>query len=373
MANRYSKARYDGNYKGSGGKRSVRQCWSKTSVFYSATMACRDQTAFLVFLLRLTWCSSPVAQRSLVGGKAVLCYFHPRADGSCSRVTTSPLHPVSKERDTKLCTYGAASPLTISLSFTGVSCGPPQPDELPEDAGVFTYIFQPSSHILNRIVTSAQLWFYTGSVTVHSSSPSEAATNNSVPEAEVLKLTEQGQIPVATMAVPAAEGWTVFHFGSSFLPYISQKIFVLFVRCPACPCVADEEKIPFLVAITKPKGRDRARRSSVPWSPAALSLLQHPSNDATVHANCHRASLNISFEELSWDKWIVHPSSFVFHYCHGSCVSAHTLTHKPNFQLCCAPLPGTMHSLRVRTTSDGGYSFKYETVPNILTQDCACI
>ncbi|KAJ6665514.1 hypothetical protein lerEdw1_003355 [Lerista edwardsae] len=261
----------------------------------------------------------------------------------------------------------------IAFPSRGVSCGPPQPDELPEDAGVFPYIFQPSSHTLNRVVTSAQLWFYTGPVTVQSSSPSEAASNSSAPEAEVLKLSEEGQVPVATMAVPAAEGWTVFHFGSSFLPYISQKIFVLFVRCPACPCVADEEKIPFLVAHTKPKGRDRARRSSVPWSPAALNLLQHPSNDATAHANCHRASLNISFEELSWDKWIVHPSSFVFHYCHGSCFNAHTLTHKPNFQLCCAALPGTMHSLRVRTTSDGGYSFKYETVPNILTQDCACI
>ncbi|XP_053142240.1 inhibin alpha chain [Hemicordylus capensis] len=261
----------------------------------------------------------------------------------------------------------------IAFPSRGVSCGPPQPDELPEDAGLFTYIFQPSSHTLSRVVASAQLWFYTGPVTLQSSSLSEVASNSSVPEAEVLKLSEQGQIPVATMAVPAAEDWTVFHFGTSFLPYISQKIFVLFVRCPACPCVADAEKIPFLVAVTKPRGRDRARRTSVPWPLGALNLLQRPSDDAETHANCHRASLNISFEELGWDRWIVHPSSFVFHYCHGSCSAAHPLTYQPNFRLCCAALPGTMHSLRVRTTSDGGYSFKYETVPNILTQDCVCI
>ncbi|XP_009871637.1 PREDICTED: LOW QUALITY PROTEIN: inhibin alpha chain, partial [Apaloderma vittatum] len=52
--------------------------------------------------------------------------------------------------------------------------------------------------------------------------------------------------------------------------------------------------------------------------------------------------------------------------------SAHTLSRVVTsaqlwfVQLCCAALPGTMRSLRVRTTSDGGYSFKYETVPNIL-------
>ncbi|KAF7241926.1 Inhibin alpha chain, partial [Varanus komodoensis] len=261
----------------------------------------------------------------------------------------------------------------IVFPLKDVPCGAPQPDELPEEAGVFTYIFQPSTHTLSRVVTSAQLWFYTGPVALHSSSPSEAVSNSSGPEAEILKLSHHGRVPVATMAVPAPEGWTVFHFETSFLPYISQKIFVLLVRCPDCPCVANAEKIPFLVASTKPKGRDRARRSSVPWSPAVFSLLQHPSDNADVHANCHRASLNISFEELGWDKWIVHPSSFVFYYCHGSCSEAHMPTHMPNFQLCCASLPGTMHSLRVRTTSDGGYSFKYETVPNILTQDCACI
>ncbi|XP_034982471.1 inhibin alpha chain [Zootoca vivipara] len=258
----------------------------------------------------------------------------------------------------------------ITFPSRDVPCGPPQPDELPEDAGVFTYIFQSSAHTLSRVVTSAQLWFYTGPVTIQSSNlSSAAASNGSEPQVEILKLSDQGRVPVATMAVPAPEGWTVFHFGDSFLPYVSQKIFVLFVRCPGCPCLADAEKIPFLVTATKPRGRDRARRSSVvPGTPAAFKLLNEPSG-----GDCHRASVNISFEELGWDKWIVHPSSFIFHYCHGTCSDAQMFTHKPNLQMCCAALPGTMRSLRVRTTSDGGYSFKYETLPNILTQDCACM
>uniref|UniRef100_A0A8C8S7I4 Inhibin alpha chain n=1 Tax=Pelusios castaneus TaxID=367368 RepID=A0A8C8S7I4_9SAUR len=242
---------------------------------------------------------------------------------------------------------------------------------LPEDEGIFTYLFQPSPHTLSRVVTSTQLWFHTGPLLVPTSSL--AAPNHSVTEPDVLILSGHGRITVAATVVQAPEQWTVFHFAAPFLRYVAQKLFVLLVRCPGCPCVADTDKMPFLMATTKPKGPDRARRSSVPWSPAALNLLQRPSEDAAAHAHCHRAALNISFEELGWDKWIVHPSSFIFHYCHGTCSDAHTLTHALGFQLCCAALPSTMRPLRVRTTSDGGYSFKYETVPNILTQDCACI
>lgn len=243
-----------------------------------------------------------------------------------------------------------------------VPCEPMQPDKLLEEEGIFTYLFQPSAHTLSRTVTSAQLWFYTG--------PS-AAPNHSIPA--VLTLSPRGRVPVAATVSQTPEHWTVFDFTPAALPHLVQPLFVLLVRCPGCPCLADGDKMPFLVATTRAKGGQRARRSAVPWSPAALSLLQRPSEDVAAHTNCRRASLNISFEELGWDKWIVHPSSFVFHYCHGSCAEGHGLSHRLGVQLCCAALPGTMRSLRVRTTSDGGYSFKYETVPNILAQDCTCV
>ncbi|KFQ40758.1 Inhibin alpha chain, partial [Mesitornis unicolor] len=219
----------------------------------------------------------------------------------------------------------------------------------PSTEVIFPYLFQPSAHTLSRTVTSAQLWFYTG--------PS-AAPNHSAPE--VLTLSPQGRVPVTVMVVRTPEHWTVFHFTPALLPQLSQPLFILLVRCPGCPCLAEEDKLPFLVATTQAKGAERARRSAVPWSPAALSLLQRPSED-------------LATEELGWDKWIVHPSSFVFHYCHGSCAEGHGLSHRLGVQLCCAALPGTMRSLRVRTTSDGGYSFKYETVPNILAEDCTCV
>ncbi|NXJ16426.1 INHA protein, partial [Odontophorus gujanensis] len=250
----------------------------------------------------------------------------------------------------------------ILFPSTDVPCEPTHPDKLLEEEGIFTYLFQPSDHALSRMLTSAQLWFYSG--------PS-AAPNHSAPA--VLTLSPQGRVPVAATASQTLEHWTVFDFSPDALPQLAQPLIVLLVRCPGCPCLADGDKMPFLVATTRAKGAGRARRSAVPWSPAALSLLQRPSEDVAAHTNCRRASLNISFEELGWDNWIVHPSSFVFHYCHGSCAEGHGLSHRLGVQLCCAALPGTMRSLRVRTTSDGGYSFKYETVPNILAQDCSCV
>ncbi|OPJ79954.1 inhibin alpha chain [Patagioenas fasciata monilis] len=195
----------------------------------------------------------------------------------------------------------------ILFPSTDVPCEPTQPDKLLEEEGIFTYLFQPSAHTLSRAVTSAQLWFYTGPSATH---------NHSAPN--VLTLSLQGRVPVAATTVQTPEHWTVFHFAPALLPQLSQPLFVLLVHCPGCPCLAEGDKMPFLV---------------------------RPSEDLAAHTNCRRASLNISFEELGWDKWI----------------------------LCCAALPGTMRSLRVRTTSDGGYSFKYETVPNILAQDCTCV
>ncbi|XP_029441844.1 inhibin alpha chain [Rhinatrema bivittatum] len=256
----------------------------------------------------------------------------------------------------------------ILFPSTDVPCEDPQKELPAGDSGsLFTYLFQPSAHLLSRVVTSAQLWFYTGPAVPSS------MQNLSVTPAEVLVLSENGHINMEATAVHTSDNWTHFHFSQPFLPYISQKLFVLLVRCPTCPCVSEPDKMPFILSVTNPRSTERSRRSSVPWSPAALNLLQRPSEDTLNHSHCHRGSINISFQELGWEKWIVHPSSFVFHYCHGTCSDTESLTHRLGFHLCCAALPGTMRALRVRTTSDGGYSFKYETVPNIITEDCACM
>lgn len=258
--------------------------------------------------------------------------------------------------------------------------------------GLFTYVFRPSQRTRSHQVISAQLWFHTGLDRKVS-----AASNSSRPLLDLLVLSSGGPVAVPMSLGQAPPRWAVLRLATSALPLLTHPVLVLLLRCPLCSCSARPETTPFLVAHIRarpPTGGERARRSAPPmpwpWSPAALRLLQRPPEEPTVHAYCHRAALNISFQELGWDRWIVHPPSFIFHYCHGGCglptppdllqpvpgvppTSVQPLTLVPGAQPCCAALLGTMRPLHVRTTSDGGYSFKYETVPNLLTQHCACI
>ncbi|XP_025857862.1 inhibin alpha chain isoform X1 [Vulpes vulpes] len=283
----------------------------------------------------------------------------------------------------------------ILFPAAGASCADePAAGELTQKAedGLFTYVFRPSQHLRSRQVTSAHLWFHTG-LDRHST----AASNSSGPLLSLLAPSSGVPMAVPTSVGQAPPRWAVLHLAPSALPLLTSPVLVLLLRCPVCSCAAGPEATPFLVAHTRarpPSGGERTRRSASPlpwpWSPAALRLLQRPPEEPAAHADCHRAALNISFQELGWDRWIVHPPSFIFHYCHGGCglpappdlplpgpgappTPVQPLSLVPGAQPCCAALPGTMRPLRVRTTSDGGYSFKYETVPNLLTQHCACI
>ncbi|XP_070279426.1 inhibin alpha chain [Myotis yumanensis] len=283
----------------------------------------------------------------------------------------------------------------ILFPAAGARCeDQPAAGELAHKAeeGLFTYMFRPSQHTRSRQVTSAQLWFHTGR-----DKRGTAASNSSGPLLDLLALSSGVPMAVPMSLGQAPPRWAVLHLATSALPLLTHPVLVLLLRCPLCSCSARPETTPFLVAHTRakpPSGGGRTRRSTPPlpwpWSPAALRLLQRPPEEPAAHAHCHRAALNISFQELGWDHWIVHPPSFIFYYCHGGCglptqpnlsLPVHgapptpfePLSLLPGAQPCCAAIPGTMRSLRVRTTSDGGYSFKYETVPNLLTQHCACI
>ncbi|KAE8581533.1 hypothetical protein XENTR_v10024824 [Xenopus tropicalis] len=280
----------------------------------------------------------------------------------------------------------------------------------------FTYVFRPSPHIRTRRVSAAQLWFYTGHPAAEESAmlknvsssmsdqmgveptletlgsdqlppstgaaqkphavtaaPLDVATEvaDTVGHAVDLQvLSEHEPVTVATTKVQRVDDWTVFHLAPAFLNLVTREIFVLLVHCPTCPCSDQPEHTPFITFSTHPTQRNR--RSGVPWSPSALEFLQRPPESGAGSDHCHRGSLNITFEELGWGQWIVHPGSFQFHYCHGTCSPTHGLTPALHWGHCCAALPSTMKSLRVTTTTDGGFSYRYETVPNILTQDCAC-
>ncbi|XP_051283571.1 inhibin alpha chain [Dicentrarchus labrax] len=231
----------------------------------------------------------------------------------------------------------------------------------------FTYYFQPSKNNHETLVTSAHFWFYAG----------EAATGNSSAQLFILTSAQQLLQAAEAPSTTSSDGWTTYQFNQNLLASVAEGPFLLQVRCAACQCHADEpDKMPFLHLHAQPRGPVRSPRqtlATLPWSPSAINLLQRPSQDRPQHSDCHRAEIEISFEELGWDSWIVHPKVLTFYYCEGNCSSWEHTTAMLGITQCCAPVPGTMKSLRITTTSDGGYSFNYETLPNIIPEECTCI
>ena len=228
------------------------------------------------------------------------------------------------------------------------------------DNGVFTYYYEPSLDD-KETVTSAQFWFYAGEAV---NAPVYMLTSRQ----ELLKVSD-------TPDKRSEDGWTIYHLEKDLHQALAEGPFILQVRCSECVCLSSEpDKTPFVHLRTVTRHPERSRRAPlIPWSPTALNLLQRTSSDKTdPSSDCHLQKIDISFAELGWDNWIVHPKEFTFNYCHGTCAnSQHTLVL--GIKQCCAPVPGTMKSLRFTTTSDGGFSFKYETLPNIVPEECTCI
>ncbi|XP_007244302.2 inhibin alpha chain [Astyanax mexicanus] len=229
----------------------------------------------------------------------------------------------------------------------------------------FTYYFQPSLDSQESVITSAHFWFYAG----------ETIAGDTNPAPLYILTSHQELLQVANKPVKRSpDGWTTYRLDRHLHAAMADGPFMLQVRCPACRCYSSEEdKTPFMHLHTRPQGPDRSRRApSVPWSPSAIEKLQRPSSDGPG-SDCRREQIEISFQELGWENWIVHPKVFTFHYCHGNCSSPERMTTLLGLNQCCAPVPESMKSLRFTTTTDGGFTFKYETLPNIIPEECNCI
>lgn len=387
---------------------------------------------FVVFFAMVTsqGCEMPEADRQLLLDKVKTRIvealgFPPPATSASPLPSPNPINgPIKfeerilRKRHSQTRGHGIEDTSQVILfPSSDVLCETPSLDAPKTEGHSFTYIFRPSPHILSRRVSSVQFWFFTGESPIdnftwyHNVPTEEPSVLGSEPPTQSLHqvtelpplesptrgedemsedgsvspiireetpqhvvdiqvLSQQKPVTVATSKVEKMEDWTVFHLAPAFLNYVTRGLFVLMVHCPTCSCSEQPEHTPFLMYNTRPS--QRGRRSGVPWSPSALELLQRPPAPGSDSTQCHRGSLNITFEELGWNQWIVHPGSFQFHYCHGTCSPNHGLSTALHWGNCCAALPSTMKPLRVTTTTDGGFSFRYETVPNLLTQDCAC-
>ncbi|XP_043965426.1 inhibin alpha chain isoform X1 [Gambusia affinis] len=226
-----------------------------------------------------------------------------------------------------------------------------------------SYRFQPSIPFQDTVVSSAHFWFYAG-----------PAVN-----ASLLFMLTLAQRRLQAAQAPTAlspDGWTTFDLDESVLALMAEGPFLLQLQSSAGQHhLTNPDKTPFLHLHFQPRVPVRSPRAApvnIPWSPAALRLLQRPSHEELQLGDCRREQVEISFQELGWDSWIVHPKVLTFFYCHGNCSTLGRTAALLGMAQCCAPVPGTMRSLRITTTSDGGYSFKYETLPNIIPEECTC-
>nr|AQX17443.1 inhibin alpha subunit [Clarias batrachus] len=229
----------------------------------------------------------------------------------------------------------------------------------------FTYYFQPSLDREESIITSVDFWFYAGKAI--------AANTTAVP-LYILTMPQELMQLAQRPSKCSPDGWSTYKLESQFHSAIANGPFLLQVRCVICGCYnSEDDKTPFLHVHFRPRWPERARRApSITWSPAVIEKLQRPSPEKD-DTYCRREQIDISFEELGWDNWIVHPKTFSFYYCHGNCSSPELTATLLGMHQCCAPVPESMRSLRFTTTSDGGLSFKYETLPNIIPEECNCI
>uniref|UniRef100_A0A3Q2CWX5 Inhibin alpha chain n=1 Tax=Cyprinodon variegatus TaxID=28743 RepID=A0A3Q2CWX5_CYPVA len=245
------------------------------------------------------------------------------------------------------------------------SCAMSDTEMREDSSSALSYHFQPSASFQDTVVASAHFWFYVGK-----------GVNAS---ATLIILTSEQQRLQAAQAPPrgSSDGWTTFDLEQSVLAAVPGGPFLLQIKCSSCQNhINDLDKTPFLHLRLHPKVPVRSPREApitIPWSPSALLLLQRPSLEGPHHDDCRREEVEISFEELGWDSWIVHPKVLTFYYCHGNCSATDRTATLLGIAQCCAPVPGAMRSLRITTTSDGGYSFKYETLPNIIPEQCTCI
>ncbi|XP_061633571.1 inhibin alpha chain [Phyllopteryx taeniolatus] len=252
------------------------------------------------------------------------------------------------------------TPEIILFPRSDSSCGR---SDSPEQNS-FTYYFQPSADY--QLLMSAHFWFYAGrGVTANSS-------------ATLFILTLDGQLLQGADALSKSspDGWTTYILDQDLSAPVLGGPSLLRVHCFNCQCHNEEpDKIAFLHLHAQP-GTARSPRSvpdPIPWSASAFNLLQRPSQEKIQHNDCGRAEIQISFQELGWNYWIIHPKVLTFYYCHGNCSASKQTSTILGITQCCAPVPGTMRSLHITTTSDGGYSFKHETLPNIIPEECTCI
>nr|CAD7440578.1 unnamed protein product [Timema bartmani] len=117
------------------------------------------------------------------------------------------------------------------------------------------------------------------------------------------------------------EGWVKIDMAwvvKNWLEY--QELFhAIFIECKSCgmevarsPISLQPDRKPFLIIRTSSVNKRRRAKRHVNCVPGV--------------SECCRENLYISFAEIGWDDWILHPTGYQAYFCRGSCSNAASLT-----------------------------------------------
>ncbi|KRT78496.1 hypothetical protein AMK59_7013 [Oryctes borbonicus] len=182
--------------------------------------------------------------------------------------------------------------------------------------------FQLPSDIYASDVSSAELWFY-------KLPDAYDSRNQTIVVSEVAHwdsdISFQKTKPIAIKETSLIEGWVKINVGyviKNWLQYQDSPIHALNVVCKTCYMDAYNSPIsfgkatkPFLIIYTHTQNRvERGHRRK-------RNVNCEPGNN-----ECCRESLYISFADIGWSDWIIHPPGYNAYFCKGSCATAASLT-----------------------------------------------
>lgn len=120
---------------------------------------------------------------------------------------------------------------------------------------------------------------------------------------------------------PVAEEWVKIDVGFQMQKWIKQNnlTHIMDISCNTCddhPSLdlfsLDHDYRPFIVVNTHTNRPLKRQRRNIDCA-AGIS-------------ECCREKLYISFAEIGWDDWILHPRGYDAYFCRGSCTSTATIT-----------------------------------------------
>ncbi|XP_058795004.1 growth/differentiation factor 8 isoform X1 [Phymastichus coffea] len=248
-------------------------------------------------------------------------------------------------------------------------------------AACFTFFLPNEMQFVS--VTSAELWFY-----------KEEDKNDSFNQTFVLSeldhWDQRGSFEkntiMAIFETTIGEGWVKTDVSFAVRKWVEKQRLnhSIQVACSTCtierntaPVSTESTLKPFLVIQTTPlPQRYRPKRNS---------------NCQADMKECCRDELYISFEDIGWSDWILHPSGYHAYFCRGSCSTAVSLTmsgshhndvirrllargkalHRRNEIVpCCSP---TQLSPIQLLYVDSNNTITQKTLPNMVVEACGCM